>query len=225
MDIAALGISSTSAVYRVISSSGLKSEGTFAMIRTGFQSFFDPPHIAQASLSTMESPGEYHLHIYYFLFDHGKKAHIINPLPIKNFQAMDTLRRTKTDKRDMGILTSIPCIGRMTTAHFFSEVTDISLFATYPRLIVFMGTDPGIYESGNTSKALKILKKGDAVLRKYGYLMADSYIKHNFVFNIYYYHKKRNAGFSHRKAMVAAMNKLMRTVHALLTKGEEYSAV
>jgi hypothetical protein len=52
--------------------------------------------------------------------------------------------------------------------------------------------------------------------------MADSCVKHNIVFNAYY-RKKRDAGFPHRKAMVATMNKLVRTIHALLSKDEIYS--
>jgi hypothetical protein len=52
--------------------------------------------------------------------------------------------------------------------------------------------------------------------------MADSCKRHNVVFHAYY-QKKREAGFPHRKAMVATMNKLVRTLHALLTKDEMYS--
>ena len=125
-------------------------------------------------------------------------------------------------KRQMDILTSIPGIGEVTASHFLSEIPDISQFATYQKLIAFAGTDPGIYESGDTSKNLRISKRGNAVLRKYLYLMADSCKRHNIVFNAYY-HKKREAGFPHRKAMVATMNKLVRTLHALLTKDEMYS--
>jgi len=47
-------------------------------------------------------------------------------------------------------------------------------------------------------------------------------MRHNIVFHAYY-HKKREEGFPHRKAMVATMNKLIRTLHALLTKDETYS--
>jgi transposase len=124
--------------------------------------------------------------------------------------------------RQMEILTSIPGIGEVTASHFLSEIPDITQFATYQKLIAFAGTDPGIYESGNTSKALKISKRGNPLLRKYLYLMADSCMRHNVVFNAYY-HKKREEGFPHRKAMVATMNKLIRTLHALLTKDETYS--
>lgn len=124
--------------------------------------------------------------------------------------------------KEMEILTSIPGIGAVTSAQFLSEIPDITKFATYQKLIAFIGTDPGIYESGNTSRSMRISKKGNPILRKYCYLMADSCVRHNVVFNAYY-HKKRDAGFPHRKAMIATLNKLMRTVHALLIKEEKYS--
>ena len=37
-----------------------------------------------------------------------------------------------------------------------------------------------------------------------------------------YYDKKRNEGFSHRKAMIAVMNKLTKIIFTLLTRGEMY---
>lgn len=379
MNIVALDIASTSAAFCVIGTTGLSQEGSFTMTREGFESFLAAPQVREATLFAMESTGGYHLPIYHFLLNHGKKARIINPLLIKKFHDGETLRRTKTDhldaltiarftqshmmslqedrtqmdteskllarrrahnaqelakaktilksdlsvafpeileldvytksllnflavfgcakdilaatdeelesalslgrgrksdsitiqtlkrlasgsigvslhgfmvkdsakrvlacqerdkqltealiqleqslhKSDMEILTSIPGIGPVTAAQFLSEIPDITKFATYRKLIAYIGTDPGIYESGSTSRSLKISKKGNAVLRKYGYLMADGCIKHNVVFNAYY-HKKRDEGFPHRKAMIATMNKLMRTVYALLTKGEKY---
>ncbi len=36
-----------------------------------------------------------------------------------------------------------------------------------------------------------------------------------------YYQKKRGEGFPHRKAMVATTNKLIRTIYALLIRGEK----
>lgn len=48
----------------------------------------------------MESTGGYHLPLYNFLLNHGKKALIINPMLIKKFHDAHTLRRTKTDPLD-----------------------------------------------------------------------------------------------------------------------------
>lgn len=37
-----------------------------------------------------------------------------------------------------------------------------------------------------------------------------------------YYSKKRAEGFSHRKAMVAATNKVLKIVYVLLSRGEKF---
>jgi transposase len=380
MHIVALDISSTSATFCVFGTQGIRTQGSVNFDIEGFTSFIANKHVSDASLFVMESTGGYHLPIYHFLLNQGKKARIINPLLIKNFHDGQTLRRTKTDildavtiahyaqahmsalqedrmqldneskmlarrrahnaeelakaktilksdlsiafpemlrfnvftkslleflcvfgcakdvtaateqeleqalqvnkgrksqrvsaqsikelaklsigvsyhaamvrdsakrvlasqqrdkeltealveleknlhHRQMEILTSIPGIGEVTASHFLSEIPDISQFATYQKLIAYAGTDPGIYESGNSKKSLKISKRGNPLLRKYLYLMADSCVRHNIVFNAYY-RKKRDAGFPHRKAMVATMNKLVRTIHALLSKDEIYS--
>jgi transposase len=380
MSIVALDIASKAATFCVLGTQGIRSQGSLTFDHDGFSSFIASEQVSDASLFVMESTGGYHLPLYHFLLNHGRKVRIINPLLIKQFHDGQTLRRTKTDAldavtiaqyaqshmsaleeermqldseskmlarrrarnaedlakaktilksdlsvafpellrfnvfiktlleflsiygcakdvlaateeqlqqaldvqkgrksnvvtvqkiqelarisigvsyraamvrdsakavlacqerdeeltkalveleqtlhhRQMEILTSIPGIGEVTASHFLSEIPDITQFATYQKLIAFAGTDPGIYESGNTSKALKISKRGNPLLRKYLYLMADSCMRHNIVFHAYY-HKKREEGFPHRKAMVATMNKLVRTLHALLTKDETYS--
>lgn len=381
MTIVALDIASSSAAFCILGNQGLAREGTLTFDKPGFESFLAIPEVQEAGLFAMESTGGYHLPIYHFLLNHGKKARIINPMLIKKYHDAQTLRRTKTDRLDaitiaryaqmhmmslqedrmqldteskmlarrrahnaedlakaktilksdlaiafpeilklnvfthtllnfltvfgsakdvlaasdeqlsaalhigkgrksefitpktirglaqtsigvsqhgfmvcdsakrviacqqrdkqltealitlentlheqqMDILTSIPGIGPITAAQFLSEIPDITKFETYQKVIAYIGTDPGVYQSGETNKSLKISKRGNALLRKYGYLMADSCVRHNIVFNAYY-HKKRDEGFPHRKAMVATMNKLMRTIHALLTKGEKYAS-
>ncbi|MDD3997336.1 MAG: IS110 family transposase [Sphaerochaetaceae bacterium] len=380
MSIVALDIASKAATFCVLGPQGITGQGSLTFDHDGFSSFIASEQVFDASLFVMESTGGYHLPLYHFLLNHGRKARIINPLLVKRFHEGQTLRRTKTDAldavaiaryaqanlsaleedrmqldseskmlarrrahnaedlakaktilksdlsvafpellrfnvftktlleflsvygsakdvlaateeqlqqaldvqkgrkseeitvqsikdlaqtsigvsyraamvrdsaktvlacqqrdeeltkalvelekalhhRQMEILTSIPGIGEVTASHFLSEIPDISRFATYQKLIAFAGTDPGIYESGNTSKQLRISKHGNPILRKYLYLIADSCMRHNVVFNAYY-HKKREEGFPHRKAMVATMNKLVRTLHALLTKDETYS--
>lgn len=128
----------------------------------------------------------------------------------------DTIHKDALD-----IVSSMPGIGRISAAQFMAEVEDIHRFATYQKLIAFMGTDPSVCQSGDADRHGHITKRGDASLRKYVYLMAEGSIRWNPVFNAYY-HKKRLGGFPYRKAMVATMNKLVRTLHILLTRGEKY---
>jgi transposase len=128
---------------------------------------------------------------------------------------------TSIHKDAVEIVASMPGIGLVTASQFMAEVEDISRFETYQKLIAYMGTDPGIYQSGESERHGHITKRGNASLRKYVFLMAQGSLKWNPVFNAYY-HKKRDSGFPHRKAMVATMNKLIRTIFILLTRGEKY---
>lgn len=127
----------------------------------------------------------------------------------------------KVHGKELEILTSIPGVGEVTAAHFMAEVEDISRFATYQKLIAYMGTDPSIYQSGESSSKGHITKHGNRSLRKYVYIMAQKAIIHSTFFRSHY-DKKRNEGFSHRKAMVAVMNKLTKIIFTLLSRGEMY---
>lgn len=127
----------------------------------------------------------------------------------------------KVHEKEMEILQSIPGVGEITAAHFMAEVEDISRFATYQKLIAYMGTDPSIYQSGESCSKGHITKHGNRSLRKYTYIMAQRAIIHSAFFRAYY-DKKRSEGFSHRKAMVAVMNKLTKIIFTLLTRGEMY---
>ena len=123
--------------------------------------------------------------------------------------------------KEMEVLQSIPGIGEVSAAHFMAEIEDISRFATYQKLIAYMGTDPSIYQSGESHSSGHITKHGNRSLRKYVYVMAQKAIIYSPFFRAYY-DKKREQGFSHRKAMVAVMNKLTKIIFTLLTRGEMY---
>ena len=124
-------------------------------------------------------------------------------------------------RKEQEILKSIPGVGEITSAHFIAEIGDIKNFPRYQNLIAYCGTDPGIYESGTIQKRGHITKRGNRYLRKYVYLMAMGSIRFCPYFRAYY-DRKREAGFPHRKAMVALMNKLLKTIFAILTKEEMY---
>lgn len=128
----------------------------------------------------------------------------------------------ETQDLEMRIITSIPGIGEITAAHFLAEIVSIDRFERYQNLIAFCGTDPGIYESGTILRRGKITKRGSASLRKYLYLMASGVNRCNPYFKTYY-DKKRKQGFTHRKAMVAQMNKIIKTLFAMLKKKEMFS--
>ncbi|MDD3366350.1 MAG: IS110 family transposase [Sphaerochaetaceae bacterium] len=124
-------------------------------------------------------------------------------------------------KAEIEILTSMQGIGDVTASHFMAEIEDITRFNSYQQLIAFIGTDPAIYQSGMAFKNGRITKHGNKNLRKYCYLMAQKSVIYNPVFREYY-DKKRGEGFPHRKAMIAVLNKMIKVIFALLTKGETF---
>jgi len=123
--------------------------------------------------------------------------------------------------KDIEILKSIPGIGDVTACHFMAEIEDISKFGSYQKLIAFVGTDPGIYQSGQQSSTGHITKHGNSNLRRVCYIMATRCVTYNPIIGDYY-NKKRAEGFSHRKAMIAAANKLIKLIYVLLSRGEMF---
>lgn len=123
--------------------------------------------------------------------------------------------------KEIEILTSIPGIGDKTACQFMAEIEDIKNFGTYQKLIAFAGTDPAIYQSGQQSTSGHITKHGNANLRRVCYIMATKCVAWNPILNNYYT-KKRTEGFPHRKAMIATINKMIKIIFILLTRGEKF---
>jgi transposase len=135
----------------------------------------------------------------------------------------DFINRINSSKKDdMEIITSIKGISDTTAAHFISEVKDIKRFENRNKLSAYAGIDPAIKQSGSSIYSNgRISKKGSKSLRRCLYLMASGVMKFNPYFRAYYL-KKRNEGMRHRKAMIALCNKLVRILHAMLTKREAF---
>lgn len=133
---------------------------------------------------------------------------------------IDKINQFKKD--DMEILSSIKGISNITSAHFLSEIKDISRFQNSNKLSAYAGIDPSIKQSGSSINSKgKISKKGVKSLRRTIYLMSMGIMKFNHYFRNYYL-KKRKQGMPHRKAMIALCNKLLRVIFALLTKKQHF---
>jgi transposase len=116
----------------------------------------------------------------------------------------------------MHILKSITGISDITASLFLAEIEN-KHFSSYKKLIAYAGVDPSVYESGQSKIRGGISKRGNKCLRRVLYIMALSVIKRNHVFKEYFL-KKRSEGKPFRMAMLAVIHKLIRTIHALLTK-------
>ena len=119
------------------------------------------------------------------------------------------------------ILKTIKGIGDTTASHFLSEIKDINRFSNAKQLIAYSGTDPSVKQSGLMIKRGKISKRGVTSLRRVGYLITCSVIRHDGVFREYFL-KKRDEGMAYRKAIIATWNKLLRVIFTLLTNNIEF---
>ena len=116
---------------------------------------------------------------------------------------------------DIKIITSIKGIGNITALYFIAEVGDIRRFSTYKKLIAFAGMDPIVYESGQFKGSSRISKRGNRYLRRVLFLMAQKVVRFNTVFREYFLHRK-NKDISYKKALMAVIHKLLRTIYSML---------
>lgn len=132
-------------------------------------------------------------------------------------------------KRDLEILTSIPGIGENTALRIISELGDIRRFNNPSQLNAFVGVDPQVYESGNLTAHLSISKRGTAIGRKVLYLAINQIQSAKKAGNPchiadYYEKRKRSSETaSHKKAAIASIHKLLRTMFALIKNDQLYS--
>ena len=132
-------------------------------------------------------------------------------------------------KRDLEILTSIPGIGENTALRIISELGDIRRFNNPSQLNAFVCVDPQVYESGNLTAHLSISKRGTAIGRKVLYLAINQIQSAKKAGNPchiadYYEKRKRSSETaSHKKAAIASIHKLLRTIFALIKNDQLYS--
>lgn len=132
-------------------------------------------------------------------------------------------------KRDLEILTSIPGIDENTALRIISELGDIRRFNNPSQLNAFVGVDPQVYESGNLTAHLSISKRGTAIGRKVLYLAINQIQSAKKAGNPshiadYYEKRKRSSETaSHKKAAIASIHKLLRTIFALIKNDQLYS--
>ena len=122
---------------------------------------------------------------------------------------------------DFEILTSIPGVGDVTAAQFLAEIGNINRFETVKQLTAYAGTDPGISQSGNSLIQKKISKRGNASVRRVGFLMTTHLININEVFQKYY-DKKRKENMNAKKAIIAVFNKFLRCVFSMLKNKKKF---
>ena len=119
-------------------------------------------------------------------------------------------------------LESIPGIGPKTSLLLIVALRGFENFDNYKQVISYLGLAPRIYESGSSVRGRsKICKMGMAEVRKCLYMAARSARKYNKACKELY-ERLRAKGKSHRVAMIAVVNKMLKQAFALVETGTLY---
>jgi transposase len=124
----------------------------------------------------------------------------------------------ENQQEQIKFISSIKGISPKLASLFLVEIGDIKRFSNAKKLIKYAGTDPVKKQSGKYKVRMSISKQGSSFLRNVLFQMAVGVVKWNFYFRAYFLRKKKNFG-SYKKAMIAVVNKLVRVIYAICTKG------
>ena len=119
---------------------------------------------------------------------------------------------------------TIKGLGAVITAGILAEVVDVLRFPEEKHLAQYMGLSWRKHASGSfVSQNTRLTKVGNVYLRYYFILGANLLRQHNLEYKAYYWRKYQVVSkYQHNRALVLTARKLVRLVHALLTKNEPY---
>lgn len=121
--------------------------------------------------------------------------------------------------QNFNYIKSIPGIGEASAARIIAEFGDISRFKSSAAMVKYVGINPIIYQSGKLDgKHLSISKQGSKNLRSVLFTAVRGMIKKNskaYSIKEYYYRKKVQPRVHPKVALIAAENKLIRTIYYL----------
>jgi transposase len=127
----------------------------------------------------------------------------------------------QTDGR---LLLTVPGIGVVTAAEFYSELGDISHYAHAGQLIKKAGTNPIIIQSGGVQGFYgRISKQGNKNLRFMVYTVGKCLAQHNRDLHPYY-KKLLDRGKHPRKAFIALGNKFIKIAFSMLKHKKPYES-
>ena len=180
---------------------------------------FQPQHLIELAENSIGVDDPYFAEELIFYIE---KLFFLEPR-IQRLEKMLVDEIDKHQHEQIKLISSIKGISEKLAALFLAEVKDIKNFSNHKKLIKYAGTDPVIKESGNYKLRMSISKQGSPFLRNVLFQMAVGVVKWNSCFREYFLHKKEQFG-SYKKAMVALMNKLIRVIYAICTKGKPFRA-
>ena len=127
---------------------------------------------------------------------------------------------------EYAVVREMSCIGDTLAPRIIAEIGDVRRFKNKHSLIAYAGIDTPPYQSGAFNATERhISKRGNSYLRKTGYEIMQSLIKHkpdgDSVYD--FIQKKRSEGKCSKEAMIAGLNKFLRIYYGRVT--EVYNAI
>lgn len=132
-----------------------------------------------------------------------------------------TQKATKEQDKQEEIIDSIPGCGVKLAAIISTESGDITRFPSSRQFKAYVGIDPKVKQSGQSSYTGRITKSGNSNLR-HALFMAASISRIHDPDMRDFYEKKRSEGKSYRHAVCAVSRKLCERIYAIVTKNEMY---
>lgn len=125
------------------------------------------------------------------------------------------------------IIQSIPGIGELTAAMLIGELGDITHFKTNKQLNAYVGIDIKRYQSGSTHYRDTINKRGNKKARQLLFWIVMNIIRgqrnyDNHIVDYYYKLRKQPNEKSHKTAIIACINRLLKTIHYLIMNQKLY---
>ncbi|HDJ2890071.1 TPA: IS110 family transposase [Staphylococcus aureus] len=122
---------------------------------------------------------------------------------------------------------SIPGIGKLSAAMIIGEIGDITRFKSNKQLNAFVGIDIKRYQSGATHSRDTINKRGNKKARRLLFWVVMNIIRgqhhyDNHVVDYYYKLRKQPNEKSHKTAVIACINRLLKTIHYLIMNQKLY---
>ena len=114
---------------------------------------------------------------------------------------------------EFSLVHSFSCVGEVLAPMIIAEIGDVRRFKNKHSLIAYAGIDSPPYQSGTfIATERHISKRGNSYLRKVGFEIMQSLIKHQAIGDPVYefIQKKRLEGKSYKEAMIAGLNKFLR---------------
>ncbi|WP_407816908.1 IS110 family transposase [Staphylococcus aureus] len=122
---------------------------------------------------------------------------------------------------------SIPGIGKLSAAMIIGELGNITRFKSNKQLNAFVGINIKRYQSGSTQSRDTINKRGNKKARRLLFWVVMNIIRgqhhyDNHVVDYYYKLRKQPHEKAHKTAVIACINRLLKTIHYLVMNQKLY---